>query len=449
MFRSLFGGGSSVEKKKRDERNVPEIEDDQPRNRFNEIQILNGHTDVIHSIIKIDENRVLSTSHDKKGIVWDCETGDILCELVGHTRAISSAILIENYLDEQKSFCDVIVTASSDQTIRVWELTNGQCRKVIKEHQSTVKRFSVVLFEPMLILTAGQDICLWSHSFQLLSKFQRNSLDYVHTFINAKTDRIVTATDQPHLIVYDIKNESDGSSHEEYVIKEFKRLPRHRESITSLVLISDAMFASASMDGAIIVWTTHRLEPTRKFNHYETFMNTLDHTYPYAVQHIMIADQRYIFAAIGTGFAVYDPMLDKCVAKILNAHHSQVTSMVLLDNGTYLATSSLDGTIRLWASPLPKTPEELAKAQQAVTPMSKLVGRRIQDCRVFPIKLELVGMCLAHSSSVQSVIKCGKEGFISCGNDGMVILWKDSELSRRRRDEEFRKVLSKLGWLDH
>lgn len=62
-------------------------------------------------------------------------------------------------------------------------------------------------------------------------------------------------------------------------------------SLYLLFIFLDAMFASASMDGAIIVWTTHRLEPTRKFNHYETFMNTLDHTYPYAVQYIMIADQ--------------------------------------------------------------------------------------------------------------------------------------------------------------
>jgi len=55
------------------------------------------------------------------------------------------------------------------------------------------------------------------------------------------------------------------------------------------LLFLDAMFASASMDGCIIIWTTHRLVATRKFNYFDNFMNLTDHTYPYSVQHLMVA----------------------------------------------------------------------------------------------------------------------------------------------------------------
>ena len=57
----------------------------------------------------------------------------------------------------------------------------------------------------------------------------------------------------------------------------------------------DGMFASASMDGCIMIWTTHRLVATRKFNNYENFMNISDHTYPYSVQNLLVAEKVFIF----------------------------------------------------------------------------------------------------------------------------------------------------------
>ena len=54
------------------------------------------------------------------------------------------------------------------------------------------------------------------------------------------------------------------------------------------------MFASASMDGAIVIWSSHRLDVIRQFNYYENFTNISDHTYPYKVNHLIMTDQVYI-----------------------------------------------------------------------------------------------------------------------------------------------------------
>lgn len=428
---------------------VPEIEGHQTRHQYNEVQILLGHDDLVEFVLRIDDNKILTAGHDKKAIIWDCETGGIVCELSGHKRTITAAIVIKKYLDSSQQFCDVIVTASSDESIKIWDMTTGRCKRTITEHKGTVKCFSVGKSEPCVILTAGQDICVWDAMFKLLAIYQRNSLDYIHTAINLKTGRFVLATDQPTLYVYNtpmVNEEEDGP----LKITEFQKLSPHRESVTCLILISDAMFASASMDGAIIIWTAHRLVATRKFNHFDNFVNITDHTYPYSVQHLIVAEKYYIFAAIGCGFAIFDARYDdnkKCIGRVTNAHHSQVTSLIILQNGRYLASSSLDGTVRLWSGSDSYKGTNETKKVQLRGPVSRLFHKNISDFKKFPLKLDLVGQFCGHSNSVTSITDCGEEGFVSVDNDGVIILWKDCEKILRRRDQAIRSVLSKLGWM--
>lgn len=53
----------------------------------------------------------------------------------------------------------------------------------------------------------------------------------------------------------------------------------------------EATFASASMDGVIVIWSSLHLAPYRKFNHYDDFMSLSDHTYPYSVQHLLPVEE--------------------------------------------------------------------------------------------------------------------------------------------------------------
>ena len=458
MLRDFFFGRSEPKVIPKVEPVVPEISDDQPRNRYNEIFILSGHTEFVDSIVKIDNERVLTTGHDKKGIIWDTKSGKVLHVLEGHLKPITCSATLGSelyYTDETDHDVNIdedpviLVTASSDHTLRVWDLMSGKCLKVTQEHNSTVKCMSLTKDrEEPLVVTGGQDICLWSHSFQLLSKFQRNSLDYVHSVICIKDNKIVAASDKPELMVYKVAME-DSEGEQRRTIELFKKLPPHRESITCLTPISDAMFASSSMDGDIICWTTHRLSPTRKFNHYEVFMDYADHTYPYAVPFFMVVDQRYLFAATGTGFAIFDTISDTCLMRKTYSHYAQVTCMALLDNDRILATSSSDGTIRLWASPLPLTTAEAVEANEASCSVSRLFGKRVRDMRFKALQLDLVGICYGHGNSVKQIVSCNREGFVSCGTDGLIILWKDAVEQDKREDELMRNIIEQTGWTEH
>ena len=50
------------------------------------------------------------------------------------------------------------------------------------------------------------------------------------------------------------------------------------------------MFASASLDGAIVLWSSHSLSYTRQFNFVKNYEGP-SHTYPSSTQHVFTVDQ--------------------------------------------------------------------------------------------------------------------------------------------------------------
>ena len=50
------------------------------------------------------------------------------------------------------------------------------------------------------------------------------------------------------------------------------------------------MFASASLDGAIVLWSSHSISYTRQFNFVKNYEGP-NHTYPASAQHVFTVDQ--------------------------------------------------------------------------------------------------------------------------------------------------------------
>ena len=50
------------------------------------------------------------------------------------------------------------------------------------------------------------------------------------------------------------------------------------------------MFASASLDGAVVLWSSHSLSYTRQFNFVKNYEGP-NHTYPASAQHVFTVDQ--------------------------------------------------------------------------------------------------------------------------------------------------------------
>ncbi|XP_046545336.1 WD repeat-containing protein 41-like [Haliotis rubra] len=446
MLQRLWGSHPK-EKEKPDEKQsaeVEEITDDQPHNPYSEILVLHQHTDIVRTLLKIDHKRCASAGDDGKVIIWDIQVGRKLQVLSGHSHRITCMLLLMPQRDSSDDW--LLLTGSSDKQIRVWDIDTGTCRHVITEHNSSIKCL-VTMGDGEIFCGGGEHLSVWRHDGKLLHMVHRKDQEDISLMIVVKTDHIVTAADK-QLVVYSVVNPMTGGEPDDKEISLVKKLPSHREAIHSLISISESCFASGSIDGTIILWTSQNFLPAKTFNTVSEYVGD-KHLYPYSIQSMFCVQERYLFAAMGSGFCMFDVSVGKerVAVRKLAAHFSKILHIGLACDGAFLVTSSEDGSIRLWGrAPASEDYDSAHDYLNLLLPMERFTGLSGEQLKQVNfaehiLDVSLLGECVAHSGSVQTFVDFDHEGLVSCGTDGLVIVWKNAELQKVRRNQKVREIL--------
>jgi WD40 repeat protein len=110
---------------------------------------LQGHKDWVSSAaFSPDGQRIVTASWDNTARVWDAEKGQQLLALEGHERNVLSAV----YSPDGQ----FIVTASDDSTARIWDAQTGQHLHTLEGHRDSVNT-AVFSLDGQYILTASDD----------------------------------------------------------------------------------------------------------------------------------------------------------------------------------------------------------------------------------------------------------------------------------------------------
>lgn len=423
VFKRLWSGPDKSENGKNKSSQVDEIKDHQPHNPFTELLILEHHDDNVRLLLDIDHKRCVSAADDNLAIIWDVQLGYRLVTLSGHSRPITCMIILPGISLN-------LVTGSSDKQIRIWDIDTGDCLKVVTQHNASVKCL-LHFGSNGLFCSGGENLCLWSREGTLLAQTNTHGEDNsINFMICLSNKQLVTAIDKC-LGVYTTELVSTGGT--AGVTMAFtKKLPPHREAVRCLISISDDRFASGSIDGTISVWSVKTFLQMFYFNSVAVYEG-VHREFPYSVEHMVCLNSRYVVAAIGAGFAIYDAMTGKTVMKKDIAHHSKINYLTFVCKCLYLATAAVDGSIRLWS--FPDILEEYihGNAGSFRTEGSNFFSLSEIWCNPNKSCPSLVGECLGHSGSVQMLLSCDQESVMSCGMDHLVIVWKNENIQCMKR----------------
>ncbi|XP_033125186.1 WD repeat-containing protein 41-like [Anneissia japonica] len=300
-----------------------------------------------------------------------------------------------------------------------------------------------------LFCSACEQLCLWNSDWEIEHRIKPNEDVQINHVLQLSDNRLVVSVASELMVYKVVSSVGQDTGFQLQLLKNC--LPPHRENIRCLVNISDSCFGSASLDGAIRVWATRALNYTQEFNQVEDYK--VHCNYPHSVQYLLPMQERYLFAAIASGFSLYDVFTGNCLVHMLNAHYSSVTSLSMVYGGEFLATSSEDGTIRLWSSYEKSIPasdlsvssdpvfqREISSFFQTTRPSAKHGRQTYQP--------SLLGECVAHSGGINTFLDYGQEGLVSCGADSLLILWKDGVRQSCKRNKLIRENLFLNGFKD-
>ena len=255
--------------------------------KFNPIQKLIGHRQMINSIIQLHDGRLLTGSSDYKMKFWEDHggrfidtltiselTGDILClyELkdlrIISTIKTSGAMKIWNKKKEEETYeltltlsehknsvtsilqlsDEKLITGSKDKTIRLWDIYENsfRCTQILKDHTDGVYSLCELIGRRFASGSEDKTIRIWEENKGLFNqvKILNDHKSRVRSLIQTKNGFLISGADKV-IIIYKL---------EEDIFKKIETINAHSSYITRLIYLSDGKIASASRDTHIKIW---------------------------------------------------------------------------------------------------------------------------------------------------------------------------------------------------
>jgi serine/threonine protein kinase len=295
--------------------------------KVGEIMVLPSHQDAVERVAFLpDGQHLVSAGKDKTLILWDLKTRQRVRTFTGHQDRVTCVC--------PSSDGSRILSGSADGTARLWVVANGQEEKRYTGHKGPVRAVAFVQNHNQ-VLTAGDDtrVLVWDRNNPRILKEiigHKAPVVALAPLLAGRADVLAGSWDR----TVRLWNPEDA--------KEVRAYPGHGGLVSSVALTADAnRLLTGCHDSKVRLFETHS---TRLLHTFE------GHTAPVWAVSIAPDGLRALSAGEDTRINVLDLFHSKPMLSF-PGHTKGVTGLSFSPTSRHFASSSLDGTIRVWGSP--------------------------------------------------------------------------------------------------
>ena len=368
---------------------------------------LSGHSNWVLAVaITPDGQRAVSASDDNTLKVWDLNNGEEAQTLSGHSNWVLAVAITP---DGQRA-----VSASDDNTLKVWDLNSGEEAHTLSGHSNSVNAVAITP-DGQRAVSASDD--------NTLKVWDLNSGEEAHTLsghsnsVNAVAitpdgQRAVSASDDNTLKVWNLNSGEEAHT-----------LSGHSNSVNAVAIMLDGQRAvSASSDNTLKVWDLNSGEEAHTLSGHSRVVNVVA---------ITPCGQRAVSASSDNMLKVWDLNSGE-EAHTLSGHSNWVLAVAITPCGQRAVSASYDNTLKVWDLNSGKEAHMLSGHSRsvnavAITPDGQRAVSASYDntLKVWDLNSgEEAQMLSGHSNWVRSVaITLDGQRAVSASSDNTLKVW--------------------------
>ena len=276
-----------------------------------------GHTSHINCILTLPDGRIVSGSSDDTLRVWDSSTGQCLQILEGHKGMINCVAVLPD---------GRIVSGSSDDTLRVWDSSTGQCLQILEGHKGTIYYVAVLPDGRIVSGSSDNSLRVWDSSTgQCIRTLEGHS--EISCLAILPDGRVVSGSWDGTLRVW---NSSTGQC--------LQILEGHKGRINCVVVLSDGRIVSSSSDHSLRVWDSSTGQCLQTLEGHSGGISCV----------AVLPGGCVVSGSYDNSLRVWDSSTGQCL-QILKGHTRHIICMAVLPDGRIVSSSS-DHSLRVWDS---------------------------------------------------------------------------------------------------
>ena len=272
-----------------------------------------------------DTNKIVTGGNDKIATVFNRESEQIVCQLKGHSKKVSSVIFHPNR--------ENVITGSPDSQIRVWNLGSAQTSHLIRAHEGPVTALSLHATGDFLLSTSTDEHWVFSDvtSGKIVTKAGDIETPHALTTAQFHPDGLIfaTGTSDSLIKIWDLKEKSNVAN-----------FTGHSGHISAIAFSENGYYlATSAADSTVKLWDL------RKLKNFKTLV--LDDGYE--VKDVCFDTSGSYLAIAGSDVRVYVTKQWDTI-KTFSDHTSLVTGVRFGANAQFVLSSGLDRTLKIYGA---------------------------------------------------------------------------------------------------